>query len=205
MQAELFQLIGKITIYGLIIILILLAIAAILLAISLRQHRFYLPNLTVALLVFFRGFFKAVFRLLRLEDTSIDQLYVDTALSGLERGFFTVPTDRRAVFIPQCLRSVECPARLSPEGIACKQCGRCRVGEAKQVAEELGYKFFIVPGSSFIKRAVGKHRPEAVLGIGCLVEIREGIEMIQRHGLPVYAIQLETTGCVNTTYDENTD
>jgi hypothetical protein len=151
--------------------------------------------------MFFRDFFKAVFRFLRLDDTAIDQVYMDLNLPGLEREFFAVPTRNRVVFFPQCLRSVECPARLSTDGLMCEGCGRCRLSEARDVATELGYRFFIVPGSSFILRTVRRLKPGAVLGVGCLYEIKDGVEMIQRQGLPVYCIQLETTGCINTTVD----
>ena len=34
-----------------------------------------------------------------------------------------------------------------------------RCGEAMDVLEGLGYRVFIVPGSSFIKRMVKKYRP----------------------------------------------
>ena len=61
--------------------------------------------------------------------------------------------------MPQCLRSVQCPAKLTPEGIMCIDCGRCGIGEAKRYAEGMGYKFFVVPGSSFIKRIIKKYRP----------------------------------------------
>ena len=70
----------------------------------------------------------------------------------------------RFIFMPQCVRSTECPAKLTPEGIKCVNCGRCSVGEAKKYAEGLGYRFFIVPGSSFIKRIIKKYRPQSHSG-----------------------------------------
>jgi len=50
-------------------------------------------------------------------------------------------------------------------------------------------------------RVIAKYRPHAVLGIGCLAELKEGAEMTQRYGLPSYAVQLERAGCINTTVD----
>jgi len=200
-QVELYEFVGGLAFYAAVIILALLLVTVALLAVSLRRHRYYFPNFTIAVLIFFQGFFKAVFRLLRLDDTVIDQLYIDVTLTVKEKEFFAVPHGERALFFPQCLRSVECPAPLTPEGIMCEQCGKCRLSEVKQLAEELGCMFFIVPGSSFIIRAVAKHRPRAVLGVGCLAELKEGAEMTQRFGLPSYGVQLERAGCINTTVD----
>jgi len=201
MQEQLYELVGRLAIYAFLAVLVLLVVAAVLLVVSLRRHRFHFPNFTIAVLLFFQGFFKAVFRLLRLDDTAIDQLYVDLTLKVRERDFFRVPPRHRAVFFPQCLRSLECPARLTPEGIICERCGRCRLGEARSVAEGLGYRFFIVPGSTFVARCVRKYRPQAVLGIGCLVELKDGGDMIQRLGVPSYGVQLERAGCIATSVD----
>ena len=103
--------------------------------------------------------------------------------------------------MPQCVRSTECPAKLTPEGIKCVNCGRCKVGEAKKYAESLGYRFFIVPGSSFIKRIIKKYRPRAIVGVGCHMEIKEGLDLCHRHGIPARGVPLSTAGCVATTLD----
>ena len=42
-----------------------------------------------------------------------------------------------------------------------------------------------LPGSSFIKRMVKKYRPQAIIGVGCLSEVKEGIDMADKLGLPV--------------------
>ena len=79
-----------------------------------------------------------------------------------------------------------------------RNCGQCDIGEARVLLERMGYKVFIVPGSSFIKRMVKKYRPKAIVGIGCLAEVKEGIDMADKLGLVVMGIVTLKEGCVET-------
>ena len=65
----------------------------------------------------------------------------------------------------------------------------------------MGYKFFIVPGSSFIKRIIKKYRPGAIVGVGCQMEIKEGLDLCHSHDIPAQGVPLTKSGCVATTLD----
>jgi hypothetical protein len=58
--------------------------------------------------------------------------------------------------------------------------------------------FFVVPGASFIKRMVKKYNPRAILGVGCLQELKEGGEMCEKMKIPAQGIVLLKDGCVST-------
>ena len=62
----------------------------------------------------------------------------------------------------------------------------------------MGYRIFIVPGSSFIKRMVKKYRPKAIIGVGCLSEVKEGIDMADKMGLVAMGVVTMKEGCVET-------
>ena len=64
--------------------------------------------------------------------------------------------------------------------------------------EQIGYRIFIVPGSSFIKRMVKKYKPKAIMGVGCLAEVKEGIDMADKMGLVVMGVVTLKEGCVET-------
>jgi hypothetical protein len=66
------------------------------------------------------------------------------------------------------------------------------------ILEKLGYRIFIVPGSSFIKRMVKKYHPKAIIGVGCLSEVKEGIDMADKIGLVAMGIVTIKEGCVET-------
>ncbi|AFD00791.1 hypothetical protein Mtc_2052 [Methanocella conradii HZ254] len=173
----------------------------VLLAYSFKTGNILFPNHLILGIMFFEGPIKAVMRFFHVDDTAIDRISVDLQNRAMWATFSKVPFEQRAIFIPQCLRSVECPARLSPEGIKCKECGRCGIANAKKAAEKLGYMFFVVPGSSFIIRMVRKYHPKAIIGVGCLIEVKDGLDLMHKSKIPAIGVVLERSGCVNTILD----
>ena len=195
---DLMYLIGEAAV---IIILGALLTAFILVVISIysiRKGRLYFPTLIRSGLVFFEGLMKAFFRLLGLEEREMLSFFIKLHNAMNTTEFERIPVSERAVFMPQCLRSSKCPAHLTPEGLKCRNCGQCTVGEARIMLEKLGYRIFIVPGSSFIKRMVKKYHPKAIIGVGCLSEVKEGIDMADKMGLVAMGVVTMKEGCVET-------
>lgn len=190
--------IGQITVIVILSAILVSFILVVISIYSIRQKKLYFPELIKAGLVFLEGLMKAMFRLLGLEDREMLSFFIKLHNTMNATGFAAIPVSERAIFMPQCLRSSRCPADLTPEGLKCKTCGQCTVGEARVLLEGLGYRIFIVPGSSFIKRMVKKYRPKAILGIGCLAEVKEGIDMADKMGLVVMGVVTLKEGCVET-------
>jgi uncharacterized protein len=189
---------GSVLLVALLVSLVIIIIVLLLLAYSFKTGNFLLPNLMVFSIVFFEGPIKAVLRLFGVDDTRVDKLSINITNRAMWAAFRKTPFNRRAIFVPQCLRSVDCPARLSPEGIICKDCGRCEISAAKNEAQKLGYMFFIVPGSSFIVRMIRKYRPEAIVGVGCLCEVKEGLDLMHKYKIISIGAVLDRSGCVAT-------
>ena len=190
--------VGEITIIVLIGLFCLAVCLAGLAFYSIRKGRLIFPGFIIAGLVFVEGFSKALFSLFGLEDREIMTFFIRIHNTMNRKAFEKIPVSERAVFFPQCLRSSLCPAHLTPEGLECAGCGRCRLHESLQILEGLGYRTFIVPGSSFIKRMVKKYRPKAIIGIGCLSEVKEGLDMSDKIGLIGMGVVNEKEGCVET-------
>ena len=195
---HLMLLIGQVTVIIIVAALIISFILVIISLYSIKTKKLYFPKLIKAGLVFLEGMMKAMFRLLGLEDREMLAFFIKLHNTMNAADFGRVPVAERAVFMPQCLRSSQCPAHLTPEGLKCKNCGQCSVGEARSLLERMGYRIFIVPGSSFIKRMVKKYRPKAILGIGCLAEVKEGIDMADKMGLVAMGVVTAKEGCVET-------
>jgi uncharacterized protein len=139
-----------------------------------------------------------MFRFFGLEDREIYSFSIKLFNSMNSTEFARVPVAERAIFLPQCLRSSRCPAHLTPEGLKCVNCGQCEVGQGRLLLEQMGYKVFIIPGSSFIKRMAKKFRPKAIIGVGCLSEVKEGMDMADKMGLVVMGVVTLKEGCVET-------
>jgi hypothetical protein len=195
---------GLMTIIGVVTVVVILGmllLSFVLVTISLysiKKGRLYFPEFLRAGLVFLEGLAKAIFRFLGLEDREMLAFFIKLHNTMSTSAFERVPVTERAIFLPQCLRSSRCPAHLTPEGLKCQSCGQCSIGQMHLLLEEMGYSVFIVPGSSFIKRMVKKYRPGAIIGVGCLSEVKEGIDMADKMGLVAMGVVTAKEGCVET-------
>jgi uncharacterized protein len=198
---HLIYLIGELTIIIILGALITAFVLVIISLYSIKKKRLYFPQLIKSGLVFLEGLMKGMFRFFGLEDRELYTFLIKLMNSMNAAEFAKIPVADRAIFMPQCLRSSRCPAHLTPEGLKCRNCGQCDVGGARLLLERMGYKVFIVPGSSFIKRMVKKYRPKAIVGVGCLSEVKEGIDMADKMGLVVMGVVTLKEGCVETIND----
>lgn len=197
----LFALVGAVAILLIVVVLFVAGVLLVLTVASIRSGRLYFPRLLKPGLTALEGLMRALFKGIGLEDQEMLAFFVKLGNTMNARAFAEVPVGQRAIFLPQCLRNAACPADLTPEGLRCKRCRRCTVGEAMDVLEGLGYRVFIVPGSSFIKRMVKKYRPRALIGVGCLSEVKEGLEMADWLGLVGIGVVTLKEGCVETFVD----
>ncbi|MCQ8894759.1 MAG: DUF116 domain-containing protein [Methanolinea sp.] len=168
---------------------------------SISSGKLYFPRFLKAGMVLVEGFAKALFRLFGIEDSEILTFFIKLHNTMNKKSFAEIPVRERAIFFPQCLRSARCPAHLSPEGLACRNCGSCSIGFWNRVLSRMGYRVFIVPGSSFIKRMVRAYHPRAIIGVGCLSEVKDGLEMADKIGLVSMGVVTQKDGCVETSVD----
>jgi len=201
---QLFYLIGQAVVFLAAAILIISILVALLIFYSFKTGNFFAARYMLFSIMLLEDVIKALFWVASVDDSIVDDVGVRLRNYINTKKFVKTPFDKRVIFMPQCLRSVQCPAKLTPMGIMCIDCGRCGIGEAKKYAEGLGYKFYVVPGSSFIKRIIKKDQPGAIVGVGCPMEIKEGLDLCHSHGIPARGVTLSTSGCVATTIDWET-
>ncbi|WP_394297738.1 DUF116 domain-containing protein [Methanococcoides methylutens] len=110
-------------------------------------------------------------------------------------------TTKRHMFVPHCMRSLDCPAYATKYGIQCKSCGKCVMGKLKEDAKKYGYEFYIVTGSSFVKNILRDRYADGVLVIACDYEINKGMRSLAGTGIVTYGIPMLNDGCYNTCVD----
>lgn len=199
---DIIYLLGTIALYGLLFTLICTFFAGVLLFIFFKWNRTFFPELTLMLITAFSSPLKVFTKLLRIDQKVIDGLIVKLLNKVFYIKFARTAYNERALFLPQCLRNQECPAKLGANGIECIKCPReCSVKEAKIEAEKLGYRVFIVPGGGFVKRLMLRHKPKGIIGVACLPEVMLGMELINKSKLPGQGVVLLRSGCLNTQVD----
>ncbi|MHC1625985.1 MAG: DUF116 domain-containing protein [Methanoculleaceae archaeon] len=195
------SIIGEIIILVIIVAVVSAVILTFIAAWSIRSGSLPYPRLMASGMMMLEGLIKSFCRLLGIDDTEIVSFFIRIHNAMNARKFEQVPLEKRAVFLPQCLRSTECPADLTPEGLICKHCGRCPVGQAIDIMQSAGCRVFLVPGSTVIRRMVRKYKPEAIIGVGCLIEVKEGLEMTDKMGITGMGVVTLYDGCVETAVD----
>lgn len=193
-------LLGELVLIFILLWIICSVVIAVLVVLSIRRKKMYIPRLLRPVLSLTEGTVRLVCSLLGVDSTQMMEflIVIDNQMNYSD--FAKVPVEKRVIFIPLCLRSAKCPARLSPEaGITCVACGRCPLGDAISILNGAGYKTFIIPGSTFIKRIVKQHKPEAMIGVGCLMEVKEGLALGRKISMATIGVVTLTDGCVETT------
>ena len=192
---------GYIVLAAAAIILAYALIILVLTMVSIRKGRFYFPRLLKPGIIVVEGLLRSLWKAFRLDDRELTSFAIRLRNQMSHDQFCAVPMERRAIFLPQCLRSADCPADLTTEGLVCTRCMRCGIGKIIDRLEEDDRRVFIVPGSTFIKRMVKKYRPLAIVGVGCLLEVKEGLEMAESINLVAMGVVTSKDGCVETTME----
>jgi hypothetical protein len=194
-------LLGQIALLILVSLLIIGIVLAILIVFSIRTGRMVFPRLFLAGMALVEGVIRALCGLLGVDDRELTEFVVRLHNRLNQAKFDRIPAKDKAIFLPQCLRSAKCPAHLTPEGLMCQRCMLCEIGRSIDHLEAQGYKVHIVPGSTFIKRIVKADRPKAIIGEGCLMEVREGLVLADRLGLVAMGVITMKDGCIETLVD----
>ncbi len=201
---NLVYILGELVILVLVVWLLFSLLMAVLIAVSIKKKRMYFPRLLRPFFTAMEGTVRVVCMVFGVDAAQLMEFLIKIDNQMNTTDFAKVPANERVVFFPQCLRNRNCPAHLTPDGLKCISCGRCGLGTAVPILKEAGYMTFIIPGSTFIKRMVKKYHPRAMIGVGCLMEVKEGLEMGRKISMTTIGVVTTLDGCVETTmnYDD---
>ncbi len=189
--------IGKILIGVLILSLILSFVALSVSKMSLTRH-VMLAGFFSNILDFFYMPLKYLFY--RFSDTRIlDKWMVSMKNTASESAFAT--TKHRIMLAPHCMRSLDCPASSTRDGIKCVACGKCVFSKLKEDVEEYGYTLYIITGSSFVKHVLRSEKVDGILLIACDYELNKVMRALKGSGVVSYGVPMLNDGCYDTKVD----
>ena len=198
-----YDILGRIFMAVVVILLILIVLGLVFAYMAYKRKRIIFSGFVLLILDSFYVPAKHIISFFGGNDRLVELVAIEIRNILMKDDFNSVKYEDKVILLPQCLRSLECPAKMSSfDGIKCAECGKCKVVEIKKKAEELGYKkTFIITGGSFIKRIIQKHKPKAVLGVACPYEAYWGMLELERKGIPSQSVLLLKEGCVETDVD----
>ena len=191
-----YTIIGQAVVFLAILIIILFLVIIILGVLLARKNKIKFPRFILFVVDSLYFPFKSIANFLKLDEYLIDDIAIRVRDELNKEKFKSVPAEKTLIFLPHCLRHRDCPATLQKEGLNCTECGLCSIGVIKKKAEPMGYKLYIVPGSSFVKKIVLENKFKAVLGVACHEDLNQ-MMMLLSDFCPQGAL-LEKTGCFET-------
>lgn len=144
-----------------------------------------------------------------LAELGLPESYLGWAMVAIASAYWreqveAVPFHRRLLLLPHCLRnSATCPAEYNREGLACQDCGACRLSYFRALAKEKGYQVLIAEGSPAVIDIILRGEADAILGAACLDSLEKALSKIVLSGIPCMAVPLLHNSCRDTATDED--
>ena len=196
---EFYQIFGQIVFILAIVLLTLLSVTLILGKLLIKEDKLVFPRLLLFTIDMFYGIFKKFSENVGVDAKIVDQIGVEVRNKVNEKFYKKIDPQDKIVVLPHCLRSTDCEAKLEASGLVCKDCNRCVIGVIKTKAEEKGFKVFIIPGSTFLKKILEKNNFKAVLGVACYQDLN--LAMMKLSKFSCQGVPLIKDGCINTKVD----
>ena len=158
-----------------------------------------MPSVIIFIVNVFYSPLKSFANLLGLDDSLVDNIGIEVRNKVNKAKFEKIPPEDKIIVLPHCLRSAQCEASLKETGVQCTYCGKCAIGIIKEKAEPMGYRVFIVPGSSFVKKIIQQNKFKSVVGVACHVDLNQ--TMMALSDFAPQGVLLSTSGCFETKVD----
>ncbi len=139
-----------------------------------------------------------------LAELALPDGYLGFAMVALHNAFWeaqfaAVPSTRRLLLLPHCLRSQpECAGVYDSVGLRCGGCGGCLIPDLQAHADALGYRTIVAEGVGSVIAGILDGDIDAVLGVACLDSLEQSFARIRELGIPLLAVPLLNDGCVDT-------
>jgi len=89
------------------------------------------------------------------------------------------------LLIPSCLQYSKCPHRVTADLSNCRRCGRCKIKDIIEMAEELGVQACVATGGRLALQRTQDPSIEAIIAVACEKELKEGLIACKK---PVLAV-----------------
>ncbi|MGI6468417.1 MAG: DUF116 domain-containing protein [Syntrophomonadaceae bacterium] len=105
------------------------------------------------------------------------------------------------ILLPHCLQNSECKFKITIDINNCRNCGKCKIGALKELAEQYRVKLRVATGGTLARKWIKETKPKAVIAVACERDLSAGIQ--DTGELPVLGVlNCRPHGpCLNTDVD----
>jgi len=111
----------------------------------------------------------------------------------------SVKAEKILLLLPHCIQNSKCDVRLTFDVFKCKRCGKCKIKDLIELAENLGVSIAIATGGTIARKVVKEVRPDAIVAVACERDLSSGI--VDTYPIPVLGVLNERPygPCIDTT------
>ncbi len=140
----------------------------------------------------------------RVEAGALVEDFIEVQVaSKIQRDKFE-KAQRRALLLPQCARShmdKRCMADFKAdvsthEGRSCRE--SCLISMTTALGKAKGCDVYVIPGGTCSERILKGKKYDGVVGVACGMELKMGLGLLKKLGIPGQGIFLTKNGCSNT-------
>lgn len=194
--------IGRLVVIFATVFVVLIVVALLFCAYTVHTKKIIFPNFLLFIISLLYEPLRRLLSFFHIDPALIDRVSVEIRNALNYPDFACTKLEERVLILPQCIRSTECPAKLSSvDGIHCIECGKCVIGELSASCKDLGIRMYISPGGTFTGRILMQSRAKALIGVACYPNLYEGGLNAKLAGVPAQGVPLTTPGCINTSVD----
>lgn len=125
-------------------------------------------------------------KIMGIDREKVLKSYISVNNYLVKNKMLSVPGSQVMILLPHCLQNSECKVKITMDINNCKQCGKCKVGELKELAERYHANLRVATGGTLARKWIKELRPRAVVAVACERDLSSGIQ--DTAALPVLGI-----------------
>ncbi|NLB51590.1 MAG: DUF116 domain-containing protein [Syntrophomonadaceae bacterium] len=137
-------------------------------------------------------------KIFRIEREKILASFIAVNNFLVESKHIFIRPEQILILLPHCIQNSDCPHKITVNINNCKNCGKCRIGELKELADRYGAVIKVATGGTLARKYIKDARPKAIVAVACERDLSSGIQ--DAGALPVVGVlNCRPNGpCINT-------
>ncbi len=140
-------------------------------------------------------------KILGINKSKILSSYVEVNNYLVKAKHLYIPSNEIMILLPHCLQNSDCKIKITNNIDNCRGCGKCKIGELKELASEYNAIIKVASGGTLARKYILENKPKGVIAVACERDLSMGIH--DTGILPVLGVlNIRPNGpCFNTDVD----
>ena len=140
-------------------------------------------------------------RLVGVSKERVQQSFIELNNHLVRSNNHRTRPNRLLILLPHCIQDFDCQIRITGNIKNCKGCGKCKIKDLVELADQYQLKIAVATGGTLARRIIVKNKPEAIVAVACELDLTSGIQ--DSYPIPVIGILNDRPNgpCINTEVD----